>query len=443
VSLAFGIKFSTNMRVDIKKLPKSRVEVSVVLAWDEWKKEFAHALENVSKNVKIEGFRAGKAPRELVEKKLGKGAIRAEAADHALHHSYERVLREHAELEAIGRPEAEIKKSDEHGEFEYVIRTAVLPEVALSNWEEAVRKENAKFSGKTLEIDDKEIEEALRKLAESRAKFVTVSREARRGDGVEVDFRVLQDGVPIENGVARNHRLVLGKGVFIPGFEEAILGMRADEEKSFDLTFPAEYHATHLAGKPAHFEVTLKVVEEREIPVMDDAFAVSLGEFENLDALKKNMREGMLEEKRASFQEEHRGEIIEAIIRSATAEIPDVLLAEEIGKMLAEFELQLSQVNTTLDDFLAKSKKTREDLEKDWEPQANRRVLSALSLEKIAKDRDIEPSSEEVEAEMNRVLQYYRNVKQVEKDVDLGRLHQYSTGRLRNEKVLEYLENFK
>ena len=430
------------MQVDIKKLPKSEVEISVSLGWDEWKSAFQHATEEVSKNVKVPGFRAGKAPRNMVEQKVGKGAMLAEAAEHALHESYGKVLQSH-KIDAIGRPKAEIKKSEEHGDFEYVITTAVMPELSLSGWEKGVKKANAEAEKKDVAVDEKDIDKELRTIAESRAKFVTVNREARSGDGVEIDFRVLQDGVPIENGVSRGHHMILGKGTFIPGFEEAILGMKAGEEKSFDLTFPAGYHASHLAGKPAHFEVTMKVVEEREIPSVDDEFASSLGKFDSLEALKKNIREGMLEEKKSALREERRGNIIEALVEASKADIPDVLIAEERGKMLAEFELQLSQMNTNLDDFLARSKKTREELENDWTPQANRRVLSALALEKIALDRELEPSAEDVEAEMNRVLQYYRSTKQVEKDIDLERLHQYSRGRLRNEKVLEFLEGLK
>ena len=430
------------MQVDIKKLPKSEVEISVSLGWDEWKSAFQHAIEEVAKSVKVPGFRAGKAPRNIVEQRVGKGAILAEAAEHALHESYEKVLQSN-NIDAIGRPKAEIKKSEESGAFEYVITTAVMPTLSLSGWEKGVKKANADAEKKEAIVDEKDIDKELRMIAESRAKFVTVNREARSGDGVEIDFRVLQDGVPIENGVSRGHHMILEKGTFIPGFEEAILGMKAGEEKSFDLTFPERYHAAHLAGKPAHFEVTLKVVEEREIPVIDDAFAVSLGAFEHLDALKKNIREGMLEEKKAALREERRGAIIEALVEASKADIPDVLLAEERGKMLAEFEVQLSQMNTSLDDFLAQSKKTREELEKDWTPQAHRRVLSALALETIADDRELEPSADEVEVEMNRVLQYYRSIKQVEKDIDLERLHAYSKGRLRNEKVLEYLEGLR
>ncbi len=430
------------MQVDIKKRPKSEVEVSVSLDWDEWKHAFDHALEEVAKSVKIPGFRAGKAPRNLVEERVGKGAILAEAAEHALHESYEKVLQSN-KIDAIGRPKAEIKKSEENGAFEYVVTTAVMPEISLSNWENGVKKANAEADKKSASVDEKDVERELGTIAESRAKFVTVDREARSGDGVEIDFRVSQDNVPIENGVSRGHHMILGKGTFIPGFEEAILGMKAGEEKSFDLSFPDTYHAAHLAGKPAHFDVTLKTVEEREIPAIDDAFAASLGKFGNLDELKKNIREGMIEEREAALREERRGNVIEALVEASKADIPEVLLVEERGKMLAEFELQLSQIQTSLDDFLAKSKKTREDLEKDWTPQATRRVLSALALEKIAADRELEPSADEIEAEMNRVLQYYRSIKQAEKDVDLERLHQYSRGRLRNEKVLEFLEKLK
>ncbi|QQS21091.1 MAG: trigger factor [Candidatus Moraniibacteriota bacterium] len=430
------------MRVDITPLPDSEVTLSIALSWEEWKKDVDKAVLTLGKSVKVEGFRAGKVPREVLERKIGKGALLAEAADSAIRRSYATLLRQN-DIEAIGRPEVTLNEHEEGGEFRYTVKTARMPEVTLESWEEKIREVNRKQANETEGVTESEVDEALQKIAESRAKFVTVPREARTGDGVEIDFLVLQEGVPIENGTSKGHHLILGKGTFIPGFEEAILGMQAGEEKQFNLSFPLEYHAKHLAGKPARFEVKLKAVEERTIPEIDDAFAASLGAFETAEALRASVRGGLEKEKKEAQKESWRGEMIEAIVSVTHAELPAVLVSEERGKMLAEFELQLSEINTTLEEFLEKSKKTREELEAQWTGQAKKRVLSALALEKIAKDRDIEPTHEEVEAEMNRALRYYRTVRQAEKDIDLGRLHAYSAGRLRNEKVFEYLEGIR
>lgn len=430
------------MNVDIKQLPKSRVELSISLPWEEWKHAFDHAFQELSSEVKVAGFRPGKAPRALIEQKLGKGAILAEAVNHTLRESYERALRE-KEIDAIGRPEAEVKKTEEGGDFEYIIRTAVMPEVVFGNWEKAVKKVNQEFSAtekKGFDPSGEEISAELLKIAESRATFEKRDREARSGDAVNVDFRVLRDGVPIENGSSKDHHLVLGKGVFIPGFEEAILGMKVGEEKTVELSFPEKYHAAHLAGQKANFEIKLNMVEEPVLPLLDDAFAHSLGKFETLDALRESIRSGMAEERKTKQKEARRGKILEAIVGVVKAELPDVLVEEELGKMLAEFEAELQSSGFTLDQFFSNAKKTREELEKEWRPGAEKRVLSALSLERIAKDRLLEASAEDIEAEMNRTLQYYRSVKDAEKNIDLARLHQYAKGRLTNEKVLEFLE---
>ncbi len=427
------------MDVQVKQLPQSKVEITVKLVWDEWKGEIDHATEEVSKRVKIEGFRQGKAPRHLVEQKAGKGAIIAEAADHALRSSYARVLREQ-KIDAIGRPKAELVSHEENGALEYVVETAVVPTVEMVGWEKAVKKVNKDFADKKAIVEESAIDAELKKIAESRAKFVTVNREAQSGDAVEIDFAVSQDNVPIENGTSKQHHIVLGSGSFIPGFEEALLGMKSGEEKSFELSFPEKYHVKHLAGKPAHFDVKMRVVQERDIPVIDDAFATSLGKFENLEAFRANISDGMLKEAEHKLHEDRHGKLIEAITESAKADVPDILLDEEIGKMIAEFEVQLGSMGADFDSFLSQTGKNREEIEKEWRPQAYKRVLSSLALEAIAKEREIEPSAEEIETEMNRVLQYYRSIQQAEKDIDLARLHQYSSARLRNMKVLEFLE---
>ena len=425
---------------EITKLPHSEIEIKVSVTWDEWKKFLDQAASELSKEVKIPGFRPGKAPKNMVEQKVGKGNIIQEAAEKAIQKTYADILAE-GKIDAIGAPKAEILKIAEGNDLEYRIVTAVIPEVKIKSWKDEIKKINKKFKDVKCEVGSEEVEKEIKKIAESRAIFITVNREAKNEDSVSVDFKVLRSGVPIENGTSKNHTLVLGKGVFIPGFEENIIGMREREEKKFTLKFPEEYHEKSLAGKDAEFEVKLNLVQERKVSEINDEFAKSLGKFENLESLRKNIQEGMEKEKEAGDKEKKRSEFIEELIKLTETELPEILVKSELSKMFQEFEIQLSQMGMNLQDFLEKMKKTEEDLAKEWKVQAEKRVKSALILEEIAKEQEIKVENEKVEEEMNKTLQYYKKEKDMEKNIDLGRLYDYTKGVLMNEKTFEYLES--
>ena len=425
---------------EVKKLPKSEIEIKVTVSWDEWKKYLDQAWSELSKDLKFPGFRPGKAPKDMVEKQLGKENILQNGAEKAIQKTYADIL-DKEKIDAIGVPKAEILKLAQGNELEYKIVTAVIPEVKIKDYKGSMKKINEKFKKEKIEIKDEEIGKEIKKIAESRAKLVTVSREAKNGDNVLVDFRVLRDGVPIENGTSKNHPLILGKGVFIPGFEENLLGMKENEEKKFALKFPDEYHEKSLAGKEANFEVKLNLVQERQIPEINDEFAASLGNFENLEKLKTNIKEGMDKEKEIENKEKRRSEFLDELIKLSEMELPEVLIKGELSKMFQEFEMQLSQMGMDLGGFLEKMKKTEEDLAKEWRVQAEKRVKSALILETIANNQEIKVESSKIEEEMNKTLQYYKKEKDLEKNIDLGRLYDYTKGVLTNEKVFEYLES--
>ncbi len=428
------------MNVTVKKLPESKIEMSVVLPWEEWQGEIAHATEGMAKSVKLPGFRPGKVPKNMVEQRFGKPAIMVEAAEHVVSHSYAKAL-DQEKIIALGQPEVKLGAVKEGEEFTYSIVTAVMPEVKLSSWQGAVKKVNAEFSKKKAVVEEEEIMTELGRLATMRAKQVTVNRAAQLEDNVLVDFTVLVDGVVIEGGKSEKHPLVLGKGVFIPGFEEQLVGMKEGDEKSFELNFPAEYHAKHLAGRPATFQVTMRLVQEREIPVLDDAFAASLGKFETLDQVKENLRKGMLQEKEQKLKESWRTDILDALVERATIEYPQILLDQELRKMTRDFEAQLEQMGLTFDAYLEQMKKSKEEIDTEWLPQAKKRLAANLVIETLAEEEAITPDTAEVEAEMNKALQYYKDVKDIEKNLDMERLYAAVAGQLKNEKVLAWLES--
>lgn len=426
------------MNVTVKKLEKSEVEVSVSLPWEDWKKHMDKAAANVAKDVKMQGFRPGKVPREVIEKKYGKGVILQEAADMAIQVSYPEVLKQE-KLEPIGRPQAEIKTAEEGKDLEYVVKTAVMPEVKLKKWQDAVKKVNKESAGEKIEVSDEDVDKELERLAKTRAKFITVNRAAQKGDNVEIDFEALRDGVVIENGTGYKHPLVLGSSTFIPGFEDHLIGMGAGDEKEFELEFPKEYHAKDLAGQKATFRVKLGLVQEREIPLIDDTFAQSLGKFNDLGELRGNMRDGMLEEKKAQASEAHRAKIVEVLIEAVETEIPEVMIDEEVHKMIHEFEGQIQTMGMNFEDYLKELGKTHKDMHKEWAPQAEKRLKAALALEEVAKEQEVEIDAADVETEMNKTLLQYKSIKDIEKNIDLEKLYSYVKGRMQNEKVFDVL----
>jgi trigger factor len=424
-----------------KKLPKSQLEISCSLPWEEVERHLDEAAKELAKEIKSEGFRPGKAPREIVEQKLGSDTVMHEAAQHAMNEEWRRIMKEE-NVNAIGTPQADITKIAEGNDFEFRITVSVMPEAELkSAWKKEVKKANKKNSELQEGVTDEMVEKELQRLAESRAKLVTVDRVAKKDDSVQLDFDVLRNGVPIENGSAKNHSIVLGSGTFIPGFEEQIEGMTAGEEKEFVLMFPKEYHEKSLAGQEATFQVTLNVVQERQLPEMNDEFAKGLGKFETLEDLKKSIREGLEKESEQKQKETKRTALVDALVQHLEVDLPDVLVHQELHQMLAGFAQQLQMMGMEMEKYLEHMKKTREELEKEWEPQAIKRVKSSIAVAEVAKQEEIEPSAEDIEQEMNKTLTQYKGVKDAEKNVDMGRLYEYSKSILVSEKVFSHLEN--
>ncbi|MFA5994305.1 MAG: trigger factor [Parcubacteria group bacterium] len=424
----------------IKKLPKSTVEFEVTVKWEEWEKYLDIVASEISQEIKIPGFRPGKAPRNMVAQKMGEGLLLNNAAEKAVQKSYINFITKE-KLDVLGSPKVEIEKIEMEKDLVYKVIVAVMPSAVVNDaYKKAVKRVNEEFAEKSLEVTAEETAQELEKIANSRVKLVTVNRAIGKDDSVEIDFVVLVDNVPIENGTSKNHPLVIGKGVFIPGFEENLIGMREGEEKEFELSFPEKYHKKDLAGKLAKFRVTVKLVQERQVPEIGDDFAKSLGDFADLAALKQNIEKGIKEEKEEKHKEERRTKILDKIVEHVDVDLPEVMIKEEINKMMLEFDQQIQSMGMNLEQYLGQLKKEKKDLEKDWEPQAEKRVKSALALREIVRMEEIVVDTAEVEAEMNKTLQYYKNVKDFEKNVDMERLYAHTKSILENEDVFQLLE---
>ena len=423
--------------MEIKKLPKSQVEIEISVPAAEFEKFIDAAAEDLSKDLKIDGFRPGKAPRNVVEQKVGAEKILAHGAERAIKKTYVDAVTKN-KLDTIGEPKITITKIAAGNDLEYKAVAAVMPEVKLSSYRKDVKTIKKPEAEK---VTDEQIQKEIETIQKSREKLVTVSRVAKKNDRVEIDFEVFVEEKLIEGGAAKNHPLTIGENYFIPGFEDQLVGMKENSEKEFQLAFPEDYHQKELAGKPAKFKVKMRLVQEKELPKIDDEFAKSLGNFEDLAAFKKNLSEGIELEQQNKSKEKWRAEAIEKIAAESQIDVPDVLVDQEIEKMMAEFEQNIAAMGLQLETYLENIKKSKSEISKGWKETAQKRVKAALVLKEIAKAEEIDVPSKEVEEEMNKVLAYYKSVGNMEKNVDMERLYSYAKGILANEKVFELLES--
>ncbi len=431
----------------ITNLPKSRIELEVTLPFSEFEPHVKRAAASLGEERDIEGFRRGKAPYEAIKNKFGEAAIFERAAEHAVRKTYPALIEtlednppeDAKEFVPVGSPDITVIKLAPGNEFIYKAAVSLMPPIELPDYAAIARPLAA--DKKEVDVTEEEILKTLEWLRESRMEVIPVERPAQTNDAIEIDFQIRHNGVKWENGESKNHPLVIGKNKFIPGFEDKLIGMKSGDEKDFSLTLPSDWHDKQLAGKAIDIHAIMKTVKERRIPGLTDEFVKQLGAFESVDALKQNIRAGIRQEKEEKERQRVRVMIIEAIAKTITVELPDVLIEREVEKMFDELKNSLEQMSMQWEDYLTHIKKTEDSLRAEWRPEADKRVRIALVLRAIAKKENINPSIQEVEEKSNEYMRQFGSPKDAEKQIDPDRLREYAKGILKNEKVFELLEN--
>ncbi len=428
------------------QLEHSEVEIKITLPFAEFEPHIKRASVLISEEIEIDGFRRGRAPYDAVRSYVGESAIYERAADSAVRKTWTNVfdrMTHTGELSAenplIGRPEVSVTKLTPGNELQFTVKSAALPPVKLPLYRTIAQRIYGEK--REISVDEKEVNDALNWLCDSRTKLITVNREVKNGDRVEVDFEMRQGGVKIKNGESHNHPLILGQGKFLPGFEEAITGMKAGEKKEFALEIPKDWHEKTLAGKAFDFSVKMGLIQERHTPEAMDEFAKSMGDFDSLDALRANIREGLLIEKMEKEDQRIQSLIIENIAKEAEIDAPKMLVESEIEKMGEEMKSNIAQFGMKWEDYLLHIKKTEGDLRKDWQEDAGRRVRVALCLRAIANQERVTVSEEEIKEKTEKYLQRRASAHEAEKAIDSSAVGEYIRGILRNEKVFALLKS--
>ncbi len=432
------------MRIDLKNLEESQIEIEVEISSEEFQKFIDKAVFKLGENTEIKGFRKGKVPKEIIKEKIGAESLLTEAANLAVRDSYQKAVKE-KNLEVISKPEVNIIKMAEGNPFVYKAKFSVLPQLELPNY----KKIASDVKKKEVEVKDQELENALKWLQKSRSKMSAKLSPAQKGDFVEVEYNSPQLEKP------ETDAFILGQGQFLPGFEKVLFGLKTGEEKKeVIVSFPENHYKKELAGKEIKVNLKVNSVKKVEIPELTDDFAKSLGQFKGLQDLKNNIKGGLKAEKEQAELQRARAEILEKIAAKVEAGIPKVLIKKEQERMLENLKAQVQQkMGLKFEDYLKKIQKSEEDLKESFLPQAKKRIKEYLVLRSIGKKEKIEVSEKEAEERANQVLKQYQNKGQAQKDldpsalhkddrVDLERLKVYAKEALMTEKIFAVLESF-
>ncbi len=421
------------MKIEKKDLPKSQLELTVEITETEYQPFLIKAAGDISKEKHIPGFRAGKAPYDVVKQHFSETAILEAALDDILKHFYFEIITKE-NLEPISFPKIDILKMAAGNPLEIKITISLLPEIKLADIEKiTIKKEEVK-------IDADEIKRAIETLRENQATEALVEREAKNSDKVEVDFKVSVDGVVIEGGNETNYPLVLGKGQMIPGFEDNIIGKKKGEEIKFNLKFPKDYHK-NLAGKDAEFEVKLNSVYERTLPEANDEWAKTFFKLDTLKELEEKLRESYAQEKQREIDQKTELDLMDKIIEgSDIKEWSQDVIKEETKKILEEFKQNMTYQGMQFDDYLKHSGKTLEELEKELEPQAIKRLNSSIIIREIIKSQDIKADKGEIDHEIGHLLETYGDKPEIKKQIESAEYSEHLENQIKSKKALDFLK---
>lgn len=383
------------MEEKVEKLGKGKNKLTITVPAEKMAGYFARSLEKLSQNVKIAGFRPGKAPRMILEENIGKARILAEALDLAVSETYfEAITKE--KIAPISSPNVSISKYPNYGQGEEVTEGMVyeaevesMPEIELADYS------NLKLDKIEKKAPSKEdVSKVLGYFQKQRAAFNNVDRPAKKGDRVEINFEGTLKKVRIDQMCSKNHPLVVGEGNMIPGFEDQIVGMKKGEKKTFKIKFPKDYHAKEYAGKEAEFEIELLDIKEIKLPDLDNEFAKGFGH-DTISQLEKAVEANIAKEMEMEYQNAVESQAIEKVLPLLKAEVPESLVARETDRMVGDMEKQLQAQGISMDVYLKGIKKDIAELKQGFEKQAEKNVKIGLLLSKLIDDLGLDRNKPE------------------------------------------------
>ncbi len=389
------------MSVQVENLEKNMAKLTIEVSEDKLEEALQKAYLKQKNKISLPGFRKGKVPRNMIEKMYGPEIFFEDAANMLIQENYGAAVDESG-ADIVSRPSIDVTQIEKGKPFIFTAEVAVRPEVKLG-----------KYMGVTVTkidttVTDEEVDEAVEKERDNNARTITVEdRAIENGDIAVIDFEGFVDGVPFEGGKGENHSLEIGSHSFIDTFEDQLIGKNTGDEVEVNVTFPEEYHAADLAGKPAMFKVKIHEIKAKELPELDDEFAQDVSEFDTLAEYKENLKKNIAERKEAEARRTKEDEAIRKIVEKSSMEIPDAMIDTQVESMIEEFAQRIAQQGLSFEQYMQFSGMTMDKMKDQVRPEAVSRIESSLVLEQIAKDENIEVSDADVDAEIDKMASMY------------------------------------
>jgi len=389
------------MSVQIEKLEKNMARMIIDVPAIKFEKAITQAYNKSKGQISLPGFRKGKVPQLMLEKMYGADMFYEDAANILMPKAYEEATQE-SDLNIVSMPKVDVTQMEKGKDFIFTAEVAVKPEVTLGQYK-GIEVEKTLTS-----VTDEEIDAEIKKAQEQNAREVAVDRAAESGDTVLIDYEGSIDGVLFEGGAAQNHSLVIGSGSFIPGFEDQLIGAKAEDDVEVNVTFPEEYQAKELAGKAAVFKCKVHEVKTKEYPEVDDEFAQDVSEFDTLAEYKDSIKQDLMSKKEKDAKNEKQQKVMEAIIENAEMEIPDPMVATQAEQMVDDYSQRLSYQGLSMEQYYQYTGMNAETFKEQMKPQALKNIQSRLVLEAVIDAEGIEASDEELSAEITKMAESYK-----------------------------------
>ena len=390
------------MSVQVEKLEKNMAKLTIEVDAAQFEDAMKKAFNKNKNKFNIPGFRKGKAPRAMIEKMYGEGIFYEDAADEAINATCMQAMDESG-LEIVSRPEVAVEQIGKDKPFIYTALVAVRPEVILGEYK-GIEVEKADAS-----VTAEDVEAELKKVQEQNARLLNVEdRPVADGDKTVIDFDGFVDGKPFDGGKAEDYDLTIGSHSFIDTFEEQLIGRNIGEECEVNVTFPEEYHAPELAGKPATFKVTVKEIKVKELPALDDEFAGEVSEFETMDEYKKDIEAKILERKQKEAATENENRVVDKVAANASLEIPDKMVESQIDNMVQDTARRMQGQGLSMDMYMKYTGMTMDSMRDQMRPQALKRIQTRLVLEEVVKAENIQVPDERLDEEIAKMAAAYQ-----------------------------------
>ena len=389
------------MSLKVEKLEKNMAKLTIEVSADEFSKALEDAYQKNKSKISVPGFRKGKVPKKMIEQMYGKGVFYEDAANALIPEAYEKALEE-CEETIVSSPKINVTQIEEGKSFIFTAEVALKPEVTLGQYK-GVEVDKVEVS-----VTDEEVEADLKQQQENNSRTVVVERPVQDGDIAVIDYEGFIDGVAFEGGKGTNYNLTIGSHSFIGDFEEQLIGKNAGEACEVNVTFPTEYHAADLAGKPATFKVTVKEIKVKELPELNDEFASEVSEFDTLDEYKKDVEKKLAEKKEIEANSKNEDAVVAKVVENATMEIPDKMIDAQAENMVQDMARRMQSQGLSLDMYLKYTGMTVEQMKEQARPDAEKRIRTRLVLEAVAQAENIQISDEKVDEEVAKMAEAYK-----------------------------------